>query len=205
MAFTPFTSNYDDISNDLGYQFEFRCDVCQNGFKSEFTRSALGTAGSVLESAGGFLGGLFGASDAARGLKDLTDQGARDAALKKASEEIMPQFRKCPRDNSWVDADCWNDERGLCTSCAPRLAAEMEATRAEVEIEQMREAVSSTKVFDGDTSVRATECPSCKAPVGDERFCAQCGTPLARGHCTQCGAALPPGAKFCGECGTKSG
>ena len=62
MAYTPFTRNYSDISNDLGYQFEFRCDVCGNGYKSDFTRSAIGTASNLLEGAGNLLGGLFGAN-----------------------------------------------------------------------------------------------------------------------------------------------
>ena len=40
-GFTPFTSNYSDLSDENGYQFEFRCDVCGSGYRSEFTRSAL--------------------------------------------------------------------------------------------------------------------------------------------------------------------
>lgn len=203
-AFTPFTSNYSDISNDLGYQFEFNCDVCGNGYKSEFTRSALGTASSVLEGASNFLGGLFGASDAASNLKDLTDQGARDAALKKAANEIMPLFRQCPRDQQWVDESCWNEERGLCISCAPRLAAEMEAVRAEVQLEQMREAVSAERHFHGDTSSRATVCPGCGKPVGSEKFCSNCGQGLAKAFCSGCGNELAGGARFCGNCGQKS-
>lgn len=203
-GFTPFTSNYSDISNDLGYQFEFNCDVCGNGYKSEFTRSALGTASNLLEGAGNLIGGLFGASDAANSLKDLTDQGARDQALKKASNEIMPLFRKCPRDHSWVDETCWNEERGLCVTCAPKLAAEMAAAKAEVELQQMREAVEKEQHFSGDTSSRATVCPTCEKPVGSERFCSNCGAQLGTAKCTGCGAELAAGARFCGNCGTKT-
>ena len=172
MAYTPFTRNYSDISNDLGYQFEFRCDVCGNGYKSDFTRSAIGTASNLLEGAGNLLGGLFGAANAAESIKDLTDQGARDAALKKAANEIMPLFKQCPKDQSWVDETCWNEARGLCISCAPKLAAEMEAVRTEVELRQMREAMETQQVFSGDTSARATVCPGCGKPVGSEKFCA---------------------------------
>jgi hypothetical protein len=204
-SYTPFTSNYSDISNDLGYQFEFRCDVCGNGYKSEFTRSALGTASNLLSGAGNLIGGLFGASGAADSLKDLTDQGARDAALKKAADEIMPLFRKCPRDHQWVDESCWNEQRGLCLGCAPKLAAEMEAVRAEVELDQMREAVQAQQVFSGDTSARATVCPGCGKPVGSERFCSNCGTALGRSTCPQCGGELAPGARFCPNCGSKLG
>jgi len=45
-------------------------------------------------------------------------------------------------------------------------------------------------------------CPVCGAanPAG-QRFCGECGSPLASG-CPACGAPIPPGQKFCGECGT---
>src|SRR4030042_4492524 len=39
MAFTPFTKNYADNSTDAGFQFTFFCDLCQDGFKTEFTES----------------------------------------------------------------------------------------------------------------------------------------------------------------------
>jgi hypothetical protein len=32
----PFTDNYVDLSNDSGYQFEFRCERCGNGYRSPF-------------------------------------------------------------------------------------------------------------------------------------------------------------------------
>jgi class 3 adenylate cyclase/tetratricopeptide (TPR) repeat protein len=45
-------------------------------------------------------------------------------------------------------------------------------------------------------------CPSCgtENPVG-QKFCGECGTPLAA-VCPSCGTTNPPGQKFCGECGT---
>ena len=30
-GFTPFTNNYSDLSDQNGYQFEFRCDICGSG------------------------------------------------------------------------------------------------------------------------------------------------------------------------------
>ena len=203
-GFTPFTRNYRDISNDLGYQFEFNCDVCGSGYKSEFTRSALGTAGNLLSGAGSLVGGLFGAANAADRLRDLTDQGARDKALEKAANEIMPLFRQCPRDHNWVDETCWNEQRGLCINDAPKLAVEMEAERAQVELQQMRTAMQGQQVFGGDTSARTTVCTSCGKPVGSEKFCGNCGTPVGLAKCTSCGNDLAPGARFCGNCGTKT-
>jgi membrane protease subunit (stomatin/prohibitin family) len=46
------------------------------------------------------------------------------------------------------------------------------------------------------------ECPQCHSAVrAGSKFCAECGTPMAR-HCTECNADLSPTAKFCAECGT---
>jgi ribosomal protein L32 len=205
-GFTPFTDNYSDLSDESGYQFEFRCDVCRSGYKSEFIRSNLGTAGSLLEGASSLLGGFFGsASNVADRAKDITDRGARDDALKQAANEIMPLFTRCPRCNNWVDETCWNEARGLCVNCAPKLAAELEAERASVEIQQMREQMRSETVFSGDTSAKTTVCTNCGKPVGSERFCANCGTPTGQAKCTQCGNDLAPGTRFCGNCGAKVG
>ncbi len=44
-------------------------------------------------------------------------------------------------------------------------------------------------------------CPACGAENrAGRKFCAECGTPLARA-CSACGAANEPGERFCGECG----
>ena len=79
-GFTPFTSNYNDLSDENGYQFEFRCDICGSGYRSEFQRSAIGTASSLLGGASNLIGGLWGASSAANTAKSITDRGARDEA-----------------------------------------------------------------------------------------------------------------------------
>jgi hypothetical protein len=202
-GFTPFTSNYSDLSDESGYQFEFRCDLCGSGYRSEFIRSNLGTAGTLLEGASSLLGGFFGsASNVADRAKDITDRGARDDALKKAADELMPNFTRCPRCNRWVDGTCWNEARGLCISDAPKLAAELEAERASVEIAQMRQQIRTETVFSGDTSAKTTVCTNCGKPVGSERFCANCGTPTGQAKCAQCGADIAAGARFCGNCGT---
>lgn len=204
-GFTPFTNNYNDLSDENGYQFEFRCDVCGSGYRSEFIRSNVGTVGNILSGASSLVGGLFGsAANAADRVKDITDRGARDEALQKAANEIMPLFTRCPRCNNWVDETCWNEARGLCVGCAPKLAAEMEAERASVEISQMRTAMQQETVFSGDTAARSTVCATCGKPVGSEKFCSNCGTPTGQAKCAQCGAELPTGAKFCGNCGSKT-
>ena len=201
-GFTPFTENYNDLSDEHGYQFEFRCAICGSGYRSEFQRSALGTANTLLSGASSMFGGLWGASNATNTVKNIADRGARDEALKKAANEIMPLFKQCPRDHLWVDETCWNEARGLCVNDPPKLATEMEAERAAVQLNQMRQAMESTTQFSGDTSARATVCTSCGKPVGSEKFCSNCGTPVGMAKCKRCGNDLAAGTRFCGNCGT---
>jgi len=42
IALIQFTRNHTDHSTDKGYQFEFCCDRCGNGYKSEFSRPRSG-------------------------------------------------------------------------------------------------------------------------------------------------------------------
>ena len=48
MALIQFTKNHSDHSTDKGYQFEFFCDRCGNGFMTAFKPSMTGYAGSAL-------------------------------------------------------------------------------------------------------------------------------------------------------------
>jgi len=188
-GFTPFSSNYRDLSDENGYQFEFSCDICGSGYRSEFIRSKLGTAGNLLGGASSLLGGFFGsASTVADKAKEITDRGARDEALKKASNDLMHYFQRCPRNNLWVDETCWNEERGLCVNCAPKLAVEMEAQRAQVQINQMSQAMQASTQFTGDLTTRTTVCTNCGKPTRIAhatletgrrvRLCRHCGQQL---------------------------
>lgn len=54
----------------------------------------------------------------------------------------------------------------------------------------------------------AVVCPGCNARVAPGKFCAECGTslaPPAPRPCAACNTVLAPGAKFCPNCGTKTG
>ncbi|MCC8141238.1 MAG: zinc-ribbon domain-containing protein [Lachnospiraceae bacterium] len=45
-------------------------------------------------------------------------------------------------------------------------------------------------------------CPYCNAQIDDDAtFCVNCGNPIPVSFCTQCGAQLAPGSKFCPVCG----
>lgn len=48
----------------------------------------------------------------------------------------------------------------------------------------------------------SVKCPGCgPRPEGDALFCSQCGRSLTTGGCSECGAPLVPGSKFCENCG----
>lgn len=212
MAKIQFVSNYNDLSTNRGFQFEFVCNRCGTGYRTEFEASVSGTVSGVLDAASSVFGGIFGtAAHLGEQARSAVYQKAHDEALEKAIEEIRPDFVQCPRCQSWVcRAGCWNNKKGLCKGCAPDLGVEMSAAQASKSVEEvwahacMAEEDKKLGEENWRETIRAS-CPKCEAPLAtNAKFCPQCGEPVKRAvHCTQCGAKLEPGAKFCGECGNK--
>jgi hypothetical protein len=206
-----FTKNYRDHSNDHGYQFEFFCDKCGNGFRSSFKTSSMGLAASVIKAAGAFFGGsLYRAGRGAEQLKDALRGPAWDGAFKEAIDECRPRFRQCTLCGGWYCPEvCWNAERGLCESCAPNLAEHAPAMQASTAVDQARQKikdVDQTRGADVANAVAAVRtCPKCHASLASAaRFCAQCGGAVAAAQpkfCSGCGEGLPSGARFCAGCG----
>lgn len=210
MALIAFTKNYADRSNDSGYQFEFFCDKCGNGFMSTFQSSKLGMADGLLKAAGSLFGGnVWRAASAAGYMKDNLRGKAHDDAYQKAVEEARPRFKQCSRCGKWVCPEhCWNATRGLCEACAPNIAEETTAAQAQVAVEQAWTKARETDQIRGAVDVANVEqsaaCPSCGAATQGAKFCPECGKPLrAKDVCAGCGAKMEPGSKFCPECGTK--
>jgi len=207
-----FVSNYDDLSTDRGFQFEFQCARCGSGYRTPFKGWAVGTASSVLDAAGSLFGGILGsAADVGERVRSAAWQKAHDQAFAAAVAEIKPAFIQCPRCSSWVcRKSCWNTKRGLCKDCAPDLGVEMSAAQASRSVEEvwahaaMAEEDKKLGEENWRETIRAT-CPNCEAPLAtNAKFCPECGFKLqGAAHCTECGAKLTPGAKFCAECGTK--
>ena len=51
--------------------------------------------------------------------------------LGRAVEEMQPYFHQCHRCGQWVCGQvCWNTQRGLCTTCAPKLDQEIAGLQA---------------------------------------------------------------------------
>lgn len=207
-----FVSNYHDLSNDKGFQFEFVCNRCGTGYRTEFKASLTGTVSSALDAANSIFGGLFGnAADLSERVRSASWKKAHDEALQGAVAELKPEFVQCPRCSTWVcRKSCWNTKRGLCKNCAPDLGVEMSAAQASKSVEEIwahAAMAEEDKKLDTEhwrKTIRAT-CPKCEAPLAvNAKFCPECGTQLKDTDvCGKCGGKLTPGAKFCPDCGTK--
>jgi hypothetical protein len=221
MSSIAFTRNYTDHSNETGYQFEFHCDKCGNGYRSSFQASALGVGAKLARGLGSlFGGGLSAAAQAGEYMKDGLRGPAWDSAFQHAVEEIKPKFHQCHRCGRWVCPEvCWNGQRQLCMECAPDLQQEAAAAQARIAADQAATKMRNVdQVADFDPLAQhvaqapqaASACPSCQAPIqAGAKFCAGCGKPVAappqKQFCTGCGQQLPPGGKFCSGCGTPAG
>jgi hypothetical protein len=208
-----FTRNYTDHSTDRGFQFEFHCDRCGNGYKTAFQAWSLGTVSGALDAASSLFGGVFGeAANLSERARSAQWQQARDKAMIEAIAQVKPNFLQCPNCTRWVcKKNCWNQQRGLCKECAPDLAVEISAQQALKAREQIQTSIGADAEDEkligsvGKAKV-AGSCPNCHSPLeSNAKFCPSCGFKLAEagGFCKNCGAKLSPGAKFCPDCGTK--
>ena len=206
MALIQFTRNHTDHSIDKGYQFEFFCDRCGNGFRSEFQASAIGLAGSAMRT----VGNLFGGGSVGGSTYDIQRavQGpGHDLAFRNAVEQTKPHFRQCPKCSHWVcQATCWNNKRMLCFDCAPDVETDLASAQVHTQVEQMKQKLQEMDLSKGMnlTAEAAALCPSCGARTQGFKFCPECGKPLRpKNECSRCGTAAEAGRKFCPECGNK--
>jgi membrane protease subunit (stomatin/prohibitin family) len=206
MALIKFTRNHEDKCTDNGFQFEFYCDRCGNGYESTFQGSATGLASQALDTAANIFGGLFGAAaQIGERAHSVAWQQQKDAAFAKAVEEVKPHFVQCRRCGKWVCKEvCWNKDRGLCKECAPDLEQEYSAAQTQAAIGQAQEVARTGTYVTADKfkeTIVAT-CPNCGADVKGGKFCPECGKPIAqKKFCKECGKPVQAGVKFCPECG----
>ena len=210
MANIPFTSNYSDQSTQTGYQFQFFCRKCGNGYMSTFQANRLSAAASAANAAASLLGGIFGrAAQSANAIQSFVAGPAHDSALDAAVREISPLFKQCTRCGLWVcEPVCWNKKAGLCENCAPDLDEEIAAAQAQAARQQAMD-----KAHDVDylgqrnlAQVVAALCPNCGAKTQGGKFCPACGTSISpKRKCAYCGAETDGTPKFCPECGKAYG
>ncbi|MEH3075494.1 MAG: zinc ribbon domain-containing protein [Quadrisphaera sp.] len=204
----PFTDNVTDLSNEDGYQFEFRCERCGNGYRSAFQRDFRSLWQKVARGAGMlFSGSLSSAGYAADRLLDRgTNSPAKDAALRTATAEIAPRFHQCRGCGDWVCGDgCWNGQVGQCVRCSPNAVEELAQLQAEARRRQVAERLEAVDLVPDVPLGRQAQprCPACGAQAhSGGAFCSDCGATLAPVvSCTGCGARAAAGARFCVTCG----
>jgi hypothetical protein len=210
-----FTDNYRDHSSQDGYQFEFVCERCGNGYTSSFKRSISGFGGKLLRMGGDLIGGEWGRKASEIGydatwMRDGHRGPAWDKALREAVEEMQPYFQQCHRCGDWMcDRVCWNAERGLCTTCAPKLDQEIAGLQARAQVDQLDQQIRQVDWTQGTMYGQPVQarCTGCGNDTGGGKYCQHCGTPLmaaaeANRFCAQCGTKVGPTAMFCTGCGS---
>ncbi len=195
MATKQLMDNYEDLSQENGFQFQFYCECC--GYQQltsfqKYTRGALGNA--LANSLGGFLGSIF----ETRVEKKWRDK--RDNALLEAQEEVAPKFKRCGSCSSWVCESCWVPQESCCKDCSVVMEAQ---STAEIVGQAAAAASQAFRDPEGVAPPSGLICPSCSKPAGQGKFCQECGAPLGAANCPACGKPLSAGVKFCGECGHK--
>ena len=81
-----FSKNYNDLSTNRGFQFEFYCDRCENGFRTPFKPFGLGAISGVMDAANSLLGGFMGkAADMSERISSASQERAHDQAFLEAA------------------------------------------------------------------------------------------------------------------------
>lgn len=83
----------------------------------------------------------------------------------------------------------------------------IDKARAEAARARMRKRMEERYGRGASTPTSSRSCTQCGAALQDGvKFCGACGTKVEQAQfCTECGSKLAAGTKFCGECGAKSG
>ena len=155
MAMIEFVRNYTDRSTDRGYQFEFHCDHCSNGYMSSYQPSVIGTAGGLLQAAGSIFGGFLGsAGNSTYEIQRAIGGPAHDRALQQAVTEVKQKFRRCQRCGNWVCAEiCWNEPAAQCTGCTPKYEQEVISLRTHAQVQatqqQLQDKAATTDYVSG--------------------------------------------------------
>jgi hypothetical protein len=210
-----FSNNHYDHSvqygNDAGFEFEFYCQRCNDTWRSGFEPYRAARAAGWIRRASTMAHGAASSIgwDVAEGVDGLVQSGwhkARDASFKEAIGAAAQHFNRCGRCTHYVCERCFDTDRGLCTTCAPDLAAEVESARTHGLVDaataRAREAGAAMAAEIDVKTQKQLVCLSCGHETHGAKFCPECGAKQnAAGTCGGCQAQVPTGSKFCPECG----
>lgn len=219
MSLKSFTRNYEDNSTEAGFQFTFYCDLCQDGFKTEFIESSTYKKKNFLKgiargvSVGASMLGKYNFGyNMERGVSVLSERfegmspewhKEHELAFEKAQNQAKQHYHRCHKCRKWVCESDLNEEEGLCVECSPRMNVEIATAKAEKMIEDIRKKAGETQVFHGEIESKQIICPECSKPTNEGKFCTNCGTNISMKKCQKCGTKSPAETRFCGECGSK--
>ncbi|WP_344416016.1 hypothetical protein [Pseudonocardia ailaonensis] len=226
----PFTSNITDCSTTDGYQFEFHCQRCGNGFRSRFRHSVTGFGGRLAALGGSILGGEIGSRVEHVGLmaqwnRPSTRGTTNDQRMREASEDVAGEFRQCRGCTDWVCRHfCWDQRVDCCRNCA---AAQAPPAYGAPSYDQGYGTPPQVAPAYGAQSYpeqyaaqgyggQAHGAPPAPAPAEPTRYCGHCGAEGTGRFCGACGTSYdaPPcrgcgapqrGTPFCQNCGTAAG
>ena len=146
MSEIQFCDNYNDLSTDAGFQFEFHCEHCHE--RGARLRPVRGRHGREPAGRGGRAVRRDLRRRRATRVGHVRNAGwskARDKALRDAVEQAKDHFHRCPRCANHFCDNCWNEDEGTCICCVPRLDPELAAISREAKIAKAREVAYETR------------------------------------------------------------
>ena len=217
MVLRDFVKNFDDMSDQNGFQFKFKCDICQDGFMTKYRQApyakAKGLFGGRQQHRQQLRRELLGVWATARGElhpRRATCTIPNGAKLTKRLWTMLQRkrgadFTKCPGCTKYVDATCWNEQGLMCVECSPRQAITVQKARAQA---FGQKAAESMMAQDYSAEIKGAEevkilCSKCGKPTSSGKFCEVCGAPLDKSACPNCGQKVSATARFCNNCGQK--
>src|SRR3954467_5581676 len=172
-----FTDNIRDLSNQDGYQFEFVCERCGNGYRSPYQADVKEKGRGLLRAASSLFGdrveSLGKLSNAAATLDRGTNSAQKDKAMRAGVEAVKDQFKQCRNCGNWVCVPvCWNTDIGQCLTCSPSVAEEVAPEQAVAQSRAIREeAVTVDWIQRVDIAPRAkVTWPNCNAKIDGGKF-----------------------------------
>lgn len=206
---------YSDMSNQgQGYfAFRFTCQECQWQIDTRPIRAQSSNVSAALDIGVGFLNGFWGrAAEVGEQVYGTQWHKEQADALQRSWVEVQPQFRLCPQCHRTVCLRCFNQQRTLCTNCAPDKQADAMHFQQQMDIEAQHKYIQENYHPSFDAAVAANaphiqQVPqviqSQPVPVPQMLQAQQAQqSSMQSVACPTCQHMGTPG-KFCQECGTK--